>query len=270
MNRDTTLHIGWDVGGWEGSHDGLAALRWAGDGHLKLCAEPRCVRLSDELGNEFGVEDLLAACGVAQPRNRVVIGIDAPLGWPAEFVRLVKGSSQQTDPYLPKRRGEIGNRLAYRHTDRVVHCRFRKKPLSAAFDKLGNNATKAITLCHLLRRNSGAVIVPQEEDAGQPVVICEAYPALWKEGGARDGALLASAAEALARVHMPALGTDEADAVLCALTAACYDNQTRGLGRELPALWFPGDEPTGVDGEPDEAGIVRQEGWIYYPSIARS
>jgi hypothetical protein len=178
LSHNTTLYIGWDVGGWEGSHDGLAALRWAGDGHLELCAEARRVRLNDELGNEFGVEDLLAACGVAQPRDRVVIGIDAPPGWPTKFVRLMEGSSQQTGPYLPGRDGEIENRLAYRHTDPVVRRRCDKKPLSAAFDKLGNNATNAITLCQLLRRNSGAVVVPQEQDAGQHVVICEAYPAM--------------------------------------------------------------------------------------------
>ncbi len=26
MNRDTTLYVGWDVGGWKGSRDGLAVL----------------------------------------------------------------------------------------------------------------------------------------------------------------------------------------------------------------------------------------------------
>jgi len=38
----------------------------------------------------------------------------------------------------------------------------------------------------------------------------------------------------LARVDMPTLGTDEADAALRALMVACYDNQVRGLGARLP------------------------------------
>jgi len=42
---------------------------------------------------------------------------------------------------------------------------------------------------------------------------------------------LATAAEALAGVPMPAVGADEADAVLCALTATCCDDQVRSLER---------------------------------------
>ena len=81
--------------------------------------------------------------------------------------------------------------------------------------------------------------------------------------------LLAPAAKAVAGVPMPALGTDEADAVLCALTAACYDNQVRGLGRRLPKLHMPEGEFAATDAEPDGARLVRQEGWIYWPNTPR-
>ena len=87
-----------------------------------------------------------------------MIGIDAPLGWPAEFVRLVGRAPNHARPYLPPAGGEFESRLAYRYTDRAVHRRCGKKPLSAAFDKLGNNATKAIAVCQLLCRHSGAVV----------------------------------------------------------------------------------------------------------------
>jgi len=210
------------------------------------------------------------AAGVRASWDRVVTGIDAPLGWPAKLVRLVTGGAQQAGPYLPKHGGEIENRLAYRYTDRVVYRRCRKKPLSAAFDKLGNNATRAITLCQLLRRNSSAVVVPQEEGHGRFVVICESYPALWKEGGERDGSLIPSAVEGLTGVGMPALGTDEGDAVLCALTAACYDNKMRGLGLGVPGLYMPDDELAMADCEPQGARLVREEGWIYLPNAALS
>jgi len=69
--------------------------------------------------------------------------------------------------------------------------------------------------------------------------------------------------EPLAGVDVPALGTDEADGVLCALTAACHENQ--GLRHELPGLWFPEDDRAGADYEPDRARLVRREGWICLP-----
>jgi hypothetical protein len=201
----------------------------------------------------FAVDDLPSAAGVQTSCDRVVIGIGAPLGWPAEFLRLVGSSSQQAAPCLPGPGGEIENRLAYRFTDRVVHARCGEKPLSAAFGKLGNNATKAITVCQLLRRDSGAAVVPQEEDDRQPVVFCEAYPGLRKTGGRKGAGLLPEAEQALAGLAMLSPGTDEADAVLCALTAACCDNHVRGLGRGLPELGLPPDDP-----------MVRQEGWVYF------
>jgi len=205
-------------------------LHWKQAGRLELAATPTRVRLADLTDEDLGVDGLLSAAGVEVSWDRVVIGIDAPLGWLAEFVRLLSDTPRQTGPYLPGTGGETDNRLAYRFTDRVVYRRCGKKPLSAAFDKLGNNATKAITLCQLLRRNSSTIVVPQEEDDGQPVAICEADPALWKQDAARDGELIGPVADVVPREDMPALGTDEADAVLCALTAACYDNHVRGLG----------------------------------------
>jgi hypothetical protein len=92
---------------------------------------------------------------------------------------------------------------------------------------------------------------------------------LWKQGAARHGELIGPVADVVPREDMPALGTDEADAVLCALTAACHDNQVRELGRELPRLWLPEDEFPTADREPDGARLVRQEGWIYCPAPAK-
>lgn len=258
------LYIGWDVGGWEGDRDGLAVLQWHHHGHLELCGEPKHVRLADRIKEGLSVDDLLEVADASQPWRRVVIGVDAPLGWPAEFVRLVGGGLRDSNPYLPGGSGEIKNRLAYRLTDRVVHDRCGKKPLSGAFDKLGGNATKAITVCQLLHKNAGAVVVPQEEEAEQQrVVICEAYPALWKQHAREE------AAKALEGLNLPPLGADESDAVLCALTAACYDNQAQELRRGLPELWLlPKDESAIENVEPGGVQLVRQEGWIYFPKAA--
>lgn len=60
-------------------------------------------------------------------------------------------------------------------------------------------------------------------------------------------------------------GVIAADAVLCALTAACYDSQVRELGLGVPQLWPPEDELAMADHEPDGAELVRQKAWIYFP-----
>ena len=56
---------------------------------------------------------------------------------------------------------------------------------------------------------------------------------------------------------------------LCALTAACYDNQVRELGLNLPELWSPEEEFAMADCEPDGVRVVWREGRIYLPEAAR-
>ena len=263
------LYIGWDVGGWEGKQDGVAVVMVDANGRLTLVQPPVCVGLRGLLcSGAFSVGSLLGACGVNDGWGRVVIGIDAPLGWPIEAARLMSPDSDEP-PYMPGCAGEIENRLAYRFCDRVVYRRCGKKPLPAVFDRLGNNATKAITACRLLAQSDGAVLVPQGGTTGK-VVICEAYPALWKSGGRKADRLREEAEMALVGCVMPKPGCDEADAVLCALTAACYDNQSRGLGTELPELYLPEHEYGRKDTEADAETTVKTEGWIYFPVCALS
>ncbi len=261
------LFIGWDVGGWEGCHDGLAVLRWSPANRLEFCGQPACLRLRDSMAERsFSVASLLRACGVSGPWGRVVVGIDAPLGWPVEFARLIGADLSDRGAYVPGIGGEIENRLAYRLCDRVIYRRCRKKPLSAAFDRLGGNASKAMVGCRLLSDSDGAVLVPQAGRGGR-VTLCEAYPALWKEGSSKKGSACREALAVLQGDRLPEPGTDELDAVLCALTAACYDNHVNGLGRRLPELHLPEDEFT-ESAEQGIAELVAQEGWAYFPKSA--
>jgi hypothetical protein len=214
----------------------------------------------------FSVAGLLGACGASAPWSRVVVGIDAPLGWPVEFARLVRAGTSDREVYVPGPGGEIENPLAYRLCDRVIYRRCRKKPLSAAFDRLGGNASKAMVGCRLLSARDGAVLVPQTGSGGR-VTLCEAYPALWKEGSRKRGCTLGEALAVLSPDGLPEPGTDELDAVLCALTAACYDNHVNHLGRPLPELHLPEDECAASD-EPGIMELVAQEGWVYFPKSA--
>lgn len=263
------VYIGWDVGGWEGEADGVAALRWADEGFLRPAGRPVCLGLKSLLcSSRFSVDALLDCCGAAGPWERAVIGIDANLGWPLEFLELVSGSPTPGAQYLPAAgEREIDNALAFRSCDRVIHRLCGKKPLSATFDRLGNNCTKAMVGCRLLAASDGAAIAVMAGAPGRATVV-EAYPALWKTGARKASPLLPEAASALAGCHLPAPGSDEADALLCALTAACYDNQARSLGRPLPALLFP-EDPAVRDG--DEGEIRRRaeaEGWAFWPAAA--
>jgi hypothetical protein len=101
--------------------------------------------------SRIGVEPLFDAV------ERVVLAVDAPLGFPQEFVR---SASAHIGSVRPMKGGPsepfINNRLAFRETDRFVFEMVRKRPLSPSLDSLANNVTKArATLREATRTASG-------------------------------------------------------------------------------------------------------------------
>ena len=136
------LGVGWDVGGWMGRKQAAAAFivegvqrRWVG--------VPRTFTIRD-LDTGSG-EALIRLAWDDAPadvltRFRVIIAIDAPLGFPIRFRELVGGAR----PPMSYPGSEIQNPFAYRRTEQHIHDAFEKKALSAPFDKLGNNATVAL------------------------------------------------------------------------------------------------------------------------------
>lgn len=265
---ENDCYLGWDVGGWEGSKDGLAALQWSKPGQLQLLAAPTKTRLKPQIAaGELTFERMLALCADTASADRPVLGIDAPLGWPAEFTRLVADEPADPPFYLPAENGEINNHLAYRISDRIVYQLSGKKPMSAVFDRLGNNATKAVTACRLLLANNDNTILATGRMPVAQHVIIEVYPALWKRHASKASRLNNKAAQALTNCDLPPAGSDERDAVLAALTAACYDNQARGLQRNLPAL-YTADEHTAPSDRDDLASVIASECWTYFPKSA--
>jgi len=259
--RAETVYIGWDVGGWEGKHDGLAVLHWCGASGLQVLGSPVRMSLQEALvGKTLCVGRLLAACGSNVSWERAVIGIDAPLGWPREFVQHVVRPPAGEQAYLPSGPGEINNHLAYRLCDRVVHEWCGKKPMSASFDRLGNNATKAIAGVQLLGENDGALLSPQQGMISR-VVATEAYPALWKDGAKKEGQPIEVAAGALSGCELPEPGSDECDAVLAALSAACYDDLTQRHDRGLPVLCLPWDYLGSEQAHLGDEALIADEGW---------
>lgn len=118
------------------------------------CAAPVADGSDEELARLASVSDL--------------VGVDAPLGWPAEFVEAV-GAHQRFDEWPG---GADRSVLTHRETDRVVAANGWGRPLSASADKLGHVAMRCALLQREWAREWGR---PAPRDGSGRVV--EVYPA---------------------------------------------------------------------------------------------
>ena len=228
-----------------GRKHGAAAVAWhPKSGAVEWMGQPGEFRLSGRLTLQRFLHQAGGGGNLAVLRSaRCVIGIDAPLGYPRAFRRLVYGEAVL--PEYPAR--EIDNAFAYRETERHVHKVRHKKPLSAPFDKLGNNASVALSHARRWSRESGIKIVPFEEVAPGENVIIEVYPALEKT---REGDLRGALRELMPDEVEPK--TDAYDAAICSLIALAYAAEGRIDG--LPK----------VCGPEVRSEVIQEEGWIYY------
>jgi hypothetical protein len=249
------LGIGWDVGGWIGRRQGVAIVEW-NDHSPRWLGKQTCFSIG-ELGEHWGVDDLVcfawpeARSGILEDRE-LVLAIDAPLGFPVAFSELLAGRFAPSFDTKP----EIGNRLAYRETDRHVYRTLGKKPLSASFDKLGNNATVAMVHTRRLSNTGQLRVVPFDKPQKPIPTAIEVYPALSKKPKKRGDKSAAECLPALRGLLPPEArnGTDECDACLCALLALAYGHD--GRTRSLPRL----------QGPTETTAEIKQEGWIFYPA----
>lgn len=137
---------------------------------------------------------------------------------------------------------EIENLLAYRETEKHIHKKFGKKPLSSTFDKIGNNATVAISHVNNWIMEHGFIRQPSHENGIKEII--EVYPALVKENGYLSQTFDEVIPNEVKR------GTDAYDSAICALMGLKYY-----VGAEL-------------FGTPCVFKRVKEEyfseGWIYY------
>jgi len=188
------------------------------------------------------------------------IAIDAPFGWPEDFVRAVSAHHKR-DPWP----GTEVDRLRLRSTDRFVKEKTREhgtpvNPLSVSADKIGSTAMTCVRLLAKLGEHGWDCARGGSGD------VLEVYPAaalaMWglprkgyKEAKGRD-----TRAKILERLkphvdvgghHEKLLESDDAlDALVAALIAQCW----------LKGCCFP------VPAEDD--GRARVEGWIALPRSA--
>ena len=143
--------IGWDVRGWMSNEQAVAVLALSGSsiewlGYCERFKFPRSEPLSlcSLLTPAFSSHILTSVMDCTE----IVVAIDAPLAFSSGFCALLNGEAHQNSPPGT----EIDNPLAYRACERWVRDQFNKKPLSASFDKLGNNASLAISLAISLKK----------------------------------------------------------------------------------------------------------------------
>ena len=250
------LGIGWDVGGWHGRKQAVAVARCE-DSRLEWCGAPANFSIAELRCAGGGPLNLVRIAWPDAPddlleHHRVTIAMDAPLGFPEAFRHLLNNAeipSIATGSFQE-------NRLAFRDTDRWVFDTFGKRPMSAAFDRLGNAAATAIVHARAWSQSDGFRILPQERETNRSGrTIIEVYPALLK--GEATGGRVASQriANLLPSDIEPA--TDQYDAAICAVLACGFS-----------AMPVSGATPTGLPPLIEPPASIPQatrarEGWIY-------
>lgn len=203
--------------------------------------------------SEPGAQDFLARCCTGG-RERTLLAIDAPLGWPSplsdSLVTHQAGDRLVAEP----------NDLFRRATDRWVRSTIGKQSLDIGADKIARAAWRALDVLNELRTLSKQPIpLAWDPDFGERVAAIEVYPAAtlkahgldsrgYKEASA-DGI---SARKALGKkigtrarwlVDPSRDSVDVFDAGLCAIAGADF----------LDGLAPP----------PENMQLARKEGWIW-------
>jgi predicted nuclease with RNAse H fold len=177
-----------------------------------------------------------------------VVGIDAPFGWPADFVAAVAGWKHE------EWTNEHRDRLRFRETDRAIKQRLGIDPLSVSTDRIALPAMRAMSL---LQRFG----VTDRSGDGR---FFEVYPAAtlvawglsrrgYKQTESKDArwAILKTLREKFSFLTVEESyieSSDTLDAFIASLTARAA---AQGL-TQVPA--------------PEQRVLAQQEGWIHVPS----
>ncbi len=228
--------IGWDVGGWNcdrnrSSRDAIVIL----DTERRIVGTPWRGNLRQAIASAAEtrdwVENLFRLCRTEPPGEsfRAILAIDTPLGFPADFIRLVCDGE-----WVEPGNDSGANEYLFRRTERRLRDAGRS-PLSAIKDMIGSQATKGM---HAVAKFAPVVERCGVWTDGQWLVAFETYPAACRE---------TPTVQALLR-GCPQLKPDDCrDALICALIAYVFATN-------------PGDL------EPPERDAPPGEGWIWLPS----
>lgn len=235
------LGIGWDVGGWMGKKNAFAFSSFdTQEKSFSFLGHP--FHLSVPASGFFDIKSLAENNDVDfEAFDKIVIGIDAPLGFPRKYKEMVNGNISE----MPKPSKEIFSPFAYRECERHIYETFKKKSLSAPFDKIGNNLTLALYQSHFWNKEYGFNIHPQNQKDNDKRIAIEVYPALAKMETTYEHIQM------FLEHYKNNVNDDEWDALICSLIATIHGAKNdfiHGIGTFPP----PNDE------------ITKEEGWIYY------
>jgi predicted nuclease with RNAse H fold len=212
-----------------------------------------------ELGSGLGDDDLLDAIAIADK-----VGIDAPFGWPDEFVEAVSAHRNRTGwPGGGEDQDIYRFQLSFRATDRRLIESGARRPLSVSTDLIG---VVAMRCAYLLDR---LALVGQTVDRAGAGKVIEAYPApaltAWglsatgyksRVGAARLPELLSQLEEGLGGIELSSVQRD-----LAGSDHNCFDALVCSLVARAAALGLTQPPDPGA-----EADRATREGWIHVPT----
>lgn len=232
---------------------------------IDLAAQPEstAICLTSWEEGEVAVEDL--RCGlndgalVEAMLDADRVGLDAPLGWPDDFIQAVG------DHHAQRRRDELPDRrlLTLRETDRRLQQETGRRPLSVSTDLIGVVALRAVDLQTLMAARGRPV------DRSGDGYLCEVYPAAALESWGIDATGYKSAKgrdrlpKILESVEAGIGGIDFGETDRSALERD--HNQLDALICSLIARAAALGATNGPDR--NDADRAAREGWIHVPDI---
>lgn len=216
---------------------GLALGERRGDVvHILRCGTGAAGESTEDLANRIST-DWLAGC------EDVLIGLDAPLGWPKRLGPILR-EHRAGEPL-----GLESNLLFRRETDNAIKARLAKRPLEVGADRIARTAVAALALLARIRHAAGRPIPLAwghlEEERWRAI---EVYPAATRRayGAVDKGGSLVGLDRFLDWTAVPDLEshtTDVIDAAVCALA----------IGDFMRGLAMP----------PADLETAKIEGWIW-------
>jgi hypothetical protein len=239
----------------------VCAIAWA-DGSAEVVALWRGVTPT---GAPLRDDVLIAAMrgraeGVPAPRK---VGVDAPLGWPVDFVRGV------SDPASwPVKIDESRKRLERRATDHWVHETAGKQPLSVTTDRIAYPAMRAAGLLAHYEHATGDRV----DRSGMTGLVCETYPdptirrlGIWPSGAGARQSYKGDARDVRAAIvdrladAAPWLAVTPADRQRCIDVDDCLDAVICALAARAA------ERGATIGPPPHLAAEAAVEGWIHLP-----